>query len=143
MKRFLQASLLVLAVALGGALVGRAAPSFQNGLVTIRGTLGAISGANPVLKAGGQQIVLAGQSPYILKTLQDKRLRGQELEVIGTRSPRGSFVVQRLYAVHNGQLYRIHYYCEVCNITYNEPGHCYCCGRETKLQEVPVQNSSQ
>ncbi len=105
----------------------------------MRGTLTAGPGKGPALSAGGKQISLSGQSSYITKTLEDKRLLGQELQLSGVFTPGGSFSVRKLYAVRDGKLYRIQYYCEVCNITYVQPGHCYCCGRETELQEVPVQ----
>ncbi|HLI29995.1 MAG TPA: hypothetical protein VKV79_02705 [Terriglobia bacterium] len=117
-------------------------PKNHQSLTVIRGALGAIPGKGPFLNSGGKQILLSGQSAYILKTLEDKRLLNQELQLTGTFAPDGSLSVQKLYAVRGGKLYRIQYYCEVCNITYVQPGHCYCCGRETKLQEVPVQTGA-
>lgn len=119
------------------------APKPQQSLTVIRGALGAIPGKGPFLTSGGKQVLLSGQSAYILKTLEDKRLLNQELQLTGTFTPDGSFSVQKLYAVRDGKLYRIQYYCEICNITYVQPGHCYWCGRETKLQEVPVQTGAQ
>jgi hypothetical protein len=105
------------------------------------GTLAELSGNQPALRTPTKSFKLAGQSAYILRTLQDKRLLNQQLQLIGTMGPDGDFVVQRLFAVRDGKLYRIQYYCPVCNITYVQPGHCYCCGRETQLQEVPVGSS--
>lgn len=106
--------------------------------IVLRGSLNARPGNQRALDTGQKSYTLAAQSPYLLHTLQDKRLLHQELQLLGTVAPDGDFVVQRLYAVHNGRLYKIQYYCEVCNITYVQPGHCACCGRETKLREVPV-----
>lgn len=103
----------------------------------LRGTLAATQGG-PEIKTPEKSYVLAGQSPYLLRVLEDKRLLNQELEVEGAPEASGAFVVDRIYAVHHGKLYKIQYYCDVCNITYIQPGHCYCCGKETKLQEVPV-----
>ncbi|HEX5482206.1 MAG TPA: hypothetical protein VFZ08_06225 [Terriglobia bacterium] len=128
----------LLAFAAVPILASPAPPKPQSSLVILRGTLSSVSGKNPVLTANGKEYTLAGQSSYILRTLQDKRLLNHELQVVGTQGPNGDFVVQRMYDIHNGKLYKIQYYCEVCNITYVQPGHCYCCGRETKLKEVPA-----
>jgi hypothetical protein len=119
--------------------VGVAVPAQASQAPTVlRGSLSALPGNQPILQSGQKSYRLAGQSPYLFRTLQDKRLLHQELQLVGTFGPNGEFVVQRLYAVHNGKLYKVEYYCEVCNITYVQPGHCVCCGRETQLKEVPV-----
>lgn len=106
--------------------------------MVIRGTLGMAAEKGPELQTGQREYVLRGRSPYILHVLEDKRLFNQELQLEGAPGPDGTFVVDRLYAVKSGKLYKIQYFCDVCNITYVQPGHCFCCGRETKLQEVPV-----
>jgi hypothetical protein len=126
--------ILVLTPGIGVALPAQAAQV----PVVLRGSLNGLPGNQPTLETGEKSYKLVGQSPYILRTLQDKRLLHQELQLVGIVGPNGDFVVQRFYAVHNGKLYKIEYYCEVCNITYVQPGHCVCCGRETKLKEVPV-----
>ncbi|MGH9469547.1 MAG: hypothetical protein ACRD1N_04295 [Terriglobia bacterium] len=132
--------LMTAALALGGhsALAAQSRPASANGLVTVLGTLTNVPGKGPALESAGKEYVLQGQSAYLLHTLQDKRLLNQELQLTGAIAPGGALVVRKLYAVRNGKLYHVQYYCEVCNITYVQPGHCYCCGRETKLQEVPV-----
>lgn len=127
---------LVLALSIGAREPASAQPAQSP--TTIEGTLTLLPGNQPTLETGQRTYRLSGQSPYILRTLQDKRLAHQELQVIGTPGPGGDFVVQRLFAVHNGKLYKVEYYCEVCNITSVQPGHCVCCGRETKLKEIPV-----
>jgi hypothetical protein len=124
--------------ALSFAMGLMAAPQPSRQPMVLRGNLGLLPGNVPTLQTEDKTYRLAGQSPYILHTLEDKRLLHQELQLVGTVGPGGDFVVQRLYALRNGKLYKIQYYCEVCNITYVQPGHCACCGRETKLQEVPV-----
>lgn len=106
--------------------------------VEIRGSLDQIAGQAPRLDLAGKQYTLAGQSTYLLHVLEDKRLKGQQLQLTGEAGPGGTFVVSRIYVVRSGKLYKIQYYCQVCNIIYVQPGHCYCCGRETELQEVPV-----
>jgi hypothetical protein len=130
-----------LLLACSGSGFAGASGSTPRGLVVLQGTLGALPGNQPTLITPAKRFKLAGQSAYILRTLQDKRLLNQQLQLIGMVGPDGDFVVEKLFAVHNGKLYRIQYYCSVCNITYVQPGHCYCCGRETKLQEVPVSSA--
>ncbi|MGH9772906.1 MAG: hypothetical protein ACRD4Q_14620 [Candidatus Acidiferrales bacterium] len=125
-----------------GAALGQAISTPGRAVVILRGTLGAVPGKGPSLETPQKNYMLRGQSPYLLRVLEDKRLLNQELQVEGTAGAGGTFVVDRIYAVRNGKLFNIQYYCEVCNITYVQPGHCYCCGRETKLQEVPVTPSA-
>lgn len=139
-KRGVPPSFLILAVAITCAARGQTGASSTVGasLVTIRGALSALPGKGPALVMPQKEYVLSGQSPYILHVLEDKRLLNQELQLEGTPGPNGTFAVSRLYAVRNGKLYKIQYYCDVCNIIYVQPGHCYCCGRETVLQEVPL-----
>lgn len=137
------AGLLAIAFAATGMARGQAAQPRAASLMTIRGTLSEVAGKGPELAMSQREYILSGQSPYILHVLEDKRLVNQELQLEGTPGPGGVFVVSRLYAVKNGKLYKIQYYCQVCNIIYVQPGHCYCCGRETELQEVPVTPANQ
>jgi hypothetical protein len=134
---------LFLAAFLAGCVLasGAASPSASNAVVIIRGKLGALSGGQPTLATDHEHYKLSGQSAYLSKTLQDKRLLNQELQVVGTVQPGGGFQVRQIFAIHSGKLYKIKYYCPVCNITYVQPGHCACCGRETQLKEVPVNSN--
>jgi hypothetical protein len=136
--RFVAGCVGALVLALTIAAGATASPQAARGLIVVEGTLSSLPGNQPTLETSQKTYRLAGQSPYLLHTLQDKRLLHQELQLLGTVGPNGDFVVQRLFAVRNGKLYKVEYYCEVCNITYVQPGHCVCCGRETKLKEVPV-----
>lgn len=141
-KSAVLAGVLALAFAATGMARGQAAQAGAS-LMTIRGTLSEVAGKGPELAMPQREYILSGQSPYILHVLEDKRLVNQELQLEGMPGPGGVFVVSRLYAVKNGKLYKIQYYCQVCNIIYVQPGHCYCCGRETELQEVPVTPANQ
>ncbi|MGH9449779.1 MAG: hypothetical protein ACRD11_04480 [Terriglobia bacterium] len=125
-----------------GAARGEAAAAPGRSAVILRGTLESVAGKGPSLVTARKNYILQAQSPYLLRVLEDKRLLNRELQLEGTAGSGGTFVVDRIYAIRNGKLYNIQYYCEVCNITYVQPGHCYCCGRETKLQEVPVTPSA-
>ena len=104
----------------------------------LQGTLLSVPGSGPTLRARGKDIPLAGKNTFLFHTLQDKRLLNREVRLEGTARPDGTFEVSRLYTIHHGRLYRVRYFCDVCNIEALEPGDCVCCQRPTDLQEIPV-----
>jgi len=120
-----------------------AAQVSQEDVIKIQGILLSIPGKGPVLKTTQHDYQLAGQSDYLLHTLEDKRLLNRELRLVGTVQPDGSFQVRKIFTVRDGKLYRIRYYCDVCNIVAVEPGRCVCCQRPTKLQEIPVKSDDE
>jgi hypothetical protein len=97
-----------------------------------------MAGAGPTLRTAKKNYALAGKTPYLFHTLQDKRLLDREVRLEGTTRPDGTFEVERIYTLRNGKLYRVRYYCEICNIEALEPGDCVCCQQPTELQEIPV-----
>jgi hypothetical protein len=107
----------------------------------LEGILLATEGACPILKTHGEERALSATTPYLFHTLQDKRLDGREVRVEGAGKPDGSFEVQWLYTIQKGKLFRVRYYCRVCNIVALEPGPCVCCQQPTELQEIPVEES--
>jgi len=92
----------------------------------------------PVLQAQGKSIRLAGGDESISETLLDTRILGKQLRLQGEFRSDGSFEVSDLFAVNPDGLYKIVYYCNVCNITAFHPGNCICCQQPTILQEVPL-----
>ena len=116
-----------------GTLAARPKP-----LPALEGKLIDLPGKGPVLKMPDKVQVLTATTPYLFHTLQDKRLTGRELRVEGEWQPDGTLKVNHFYTVHNGQLFRVRYFCEVCNIEALEPGNCVCCQAPTELQEIPV-----
>jgi len=110
--------------------------------VVLEGILLSIPGTGPILRSQKKDYPLAGKTSYLFRTLQDKRLIDRELRVEGTTRPDGTFEVERLYTVRDGKLYKVRYYCEVCNIEALEPGNCVCCQQPTELQEIPVTEAS-
>ena len=106
-------------------------------LAVLVGTLVTTHGDCPFLRINGREQPLAANTPYLLHTLQDKRLDGREVHLEGTTQPDGSFEVQWLYTIRNGKLFRVRYFCARCNIVALEPGNCVCCQQPTELQEVP------
>jgi len=105
---------------------------------TLEGKLIFVSGTGPVLETPGKKYPLAGRNHYVFETLGDKRLRNDRVRLVGKTRADGNFQVNELYTIHHGELYRIRYYCETCNIVGLAPGKCVCCQQPTELQEVPL-----
>src|SRR5579862_1586459 len=112
-------------------------------LATIQGKLVTTRGDCPLVGIGGQQRALSADTPYLLHTLQDKRLEGREVRLEGVPQPDGSFEVHWLYTVHEGKLFKVRYFCATCNIVALEPGNCVCCQQPTELQEIPAVKSQE
>ena len=108
----------------------RPAPPLQGKLIqTARG---------PMLRIKGRDLPLSTVRTWHLNTLKDKRLAGREIRVEGDWAPDGTFKLSEFHTVKGGRLYRMRYYCEVCNIESLEPGDCVCCQAPTEFQEIPV-----
>lgn len=110
-------------------------------LAALEGELLTTGNKGPVLKMHDKEEPLSAVTRYVFHTLQDKRLDGREVRVVGARKPDGTFEVQWLYTIHNGKLFRVRYFCKICNIVALEPGPCVCCQQPTELQEIPVEES--
>jgi hypothetical protein len=120
-----------------GTSTARAADA-QNARKTLQGKLLFIQGDGPVLKTEAKQVSLAGRYEYIFRTLEDKRLRNDEVRLKGEYQADGNFRVDNIFTIHHGEVYRVRYFCETCNIVGLGPGRCVCCQQPTELQEVPV-----
>lgn len=119
-------------LALGQSLAQAASETLEGTLIT------AGEGRRPVLKTTKRDYTLAATSSYLLHTLQDERLTNREVRVEGTLKPDGTFEAAHFFTVRDGKLYKIRYYCSICNIAALEPGNCVCCQRPTELQEIPL-----
>ena len=129
--------LLVCAAALAASPL-RAAPGGARHLAALEGKLLSVPGQGPALQIHGKDQPLSATTTYLFHTLLDKRLFGREVRLEGTMKADGTFEVERLYTVRNGKLYRVRYFCKVCNLEALEPGDCVCCQQPTELQEIPV-----
>jgi hypothetical protein len=107
-------------------------------LVALEGKLLSIPEEGAVLRIHEKDQPLSATTTYLFHTLLDKRLANREVRVEGTMKADGTFEVERLYTVRSGKLYRVRYFCKVCNIEALEPGDCVCCQQPTELQEIPV-----
>ena len=132
------ALLVVCGVALGFAAGTARSADTQNTRKTLQGQLLFIQGTGPVVKTVKKEVPLAGRYGYIFRTLEDKRLRNDEVRLNGEYQADGNFRVDDIFTIHHGEVYRIRYFCETCNIVGLGPGRCVCCQQPTELQEVPV-----
>jgi hypothetical protein len=107
-------------------------------LAALEGKLLSIPGQGPALRIHEKDQPLSATTTYLFHTLLDKRLANREVRLEGTMKADGTFEVERLYTVRNGKLYRVRYFCKLCNIEALEPGDCVCCQHPTELQETPV-----
>ncbi len=90
------------------------------------------------------QLLVSGSDPVELMVdksvemvFRDPLLAGRLWELRGHVHEDDHFVIERMFTVKDGQLYRVTYYCEICHITTHEPGRCMCCQEETELREIP------
>ena len=125
-------------LALGSSSLARVEIPSASALETLQGRLTVASGDRTVLKTAQRAYTLSATSPYLSHTLHDQRLLNREVRVEGTLKPDGTFEVDHLFTVRDGKLYKVRYYCDICNIAALEPGNCVCCQRPTELQEIPL-----
>ena len=131
-------ALLALVAAVCLAASQAQAADTQNAQKTLQGKLLFIQGTGPVVDTAKKQVPLAGRYQYIFRTLEDMRLRNDEVRLKGEYQADGNFRVDSIFTIHHGEVYRVRYYCETCNIVGLGPGKCVCCQQPTELQEVPV-----
>jgi len=105
---------------------------------SLQGSLTVVQGGQPTLRTAKRDYTLSAKNSYLSHTLRDERLLNREARVDGTLKPGGTFEVAHLFTVKNGKLYKVRYYCDICNIAALEPGNCVCCQRPTELQEIPL-----
>jgi len=109
---------------------------------TLQGKLVNAGDSVPILKTEDKDYGLAARTDWLLHTLQDERLAGREIRVEGELLADGKFKVNHFFTLRDGKIYKVRYFCEVCNIEALEPGKCVCCQQPTELQEIPVETRS-
>ena len=129
---------LIVCTAVLTASLACAAQGTPHHLAALEGKLLSTPGECPVVRIHDKDQPLSATTTYLYHTLLDKRLANRQVRVEGTMKADGTFEVERLYTVRNGKLYRVRYFCKVCNIEALEPGDCVCCQQPTELQEIPV-----
>lgn len=69
----------------------------------------------------------------------DSRLRNRPVRLTALGVPdTKKLQVVRVQTVKGDKLYDVDYWCEVCQISLDQPGQCFCCGEEVELRERPV-----
>ena len=132
------ASVLVVWTAVLIASLTCSAQGMPHHLAALEGKLLSTTGDCPVVRIHHKDQPLSATTTYLYHTLLDKRLANREVRLEGTMKADGTFEVERLFTVKDGKLYRVRYFCKVCNIVALEPGNCVCCQQPTELQEIPV-----
>ena len=128
----MEAMVWALLVALGAAAVSPT-PSF------VRGKLVQREGKPSAIETAGHELVSAEGEPETLAVLNDKRLAGFDIELLGHYEAPARFMVGPFYTstsiiVHkDGKRYSVTYWCPVCSIRAYTPGTCVCCQQETNL----------
>ncbi len=123
--------ILVAALAAGAAAQ---APPAAKPETAITGRL-AHQGKIPVLKVKDKSYRLTASDDYVNAILQEERVVGREMRLEGRWKNAEAFEVDRLFSVRDGKLYKVVYFCDVCNITSYKPGRCDCCQQPTEVRE--------
>ncbi len=118
-----------------------AAPGPQT---SVRGKLVQQEGKAPAIETAAHGLVTAEGEPETLAVLNDQRLAGFDIGLMGHFDGRSRFLVGPFYTstsiiVHkDGKRYTVSYWCPVCSIRAYTPGKCVCCQQETQvdLQEI-------
>ena len=118
-----------------------AAQGASRQLAALEGKLLSIPEEGPVIQIHGKNQPLSATTTYLFHTLLDKRLANREVRLEGTMKADGTFEAERLFTIKEGKLYRVRYFCKVCNLEALEPGDCICCQHPTELEEIPVADS--
>lgn len=109
---------------------------------TVRGKLVQQQGQTPAVETADHKLVTLEGDGSTEHVLHDKRLAGMDLEAKGHFTTADHFQVDAFYthALHvikDGKRFQVTYWCDVCSIRQYEPGPCWCCQRETKLDLHP------
>jgi hypothetical protein len=121
------------------ALLAVPSPNSSSAQVSLRGTLVQREGKPPAIETADHKLLAVDGEPESLAVLNDKRLAGFDMELLGHYASPGRFTVGSFYTstsiiVHkDGKRYSVSYWCPVCSIRAYTPGKCVCCQRETHL----------
>lgn len=69
---------------------------------------------------------------------KESRVRKLKLQITGLLGNQNTLEIASLQALHDGKLYDIFYYCDICSITAYGPGDCPCCYNPLEFREKPA-----
>jgi ketosteroid isomerase-like protein len=134
--------MLIIAMMSSNSLLAAGAAVAMPASDTVQGKLEVGSDGSLRVAAAAGEVALTSSDSSILHTLQDPRMNGREVRLKGRleNSPgaAGLLDVAHVVTVHDGKVFRLRFYCHVCNIPATEPGPCVCCQRWTDLEEIPL-----
>ena len=133
-RRFTSLWFMAMMCALFSAVLRDGAPAAQH--TTIQGTLVVEPEKRPALQTKEKLVPLASADINLVATLSDSRVSGREMKLEGKFRDDGVFEVHRIFVVRAGALYRLIYFCEICNIVTFGPGDCVCCQAPVEPIEV-------
>ncbi len=124
------------------------APSAGAPVLELRGRIVCVSPSAEVQPCGEEtnrfalqpaegSLRLFSVSDLLTRMFEDEGVRERELVVRARLAPAGLETI-KVYSVHDGKLWDLDYFCEVCNIVAYAPGPCPCCRRPLVLRERPV-----
>ena len=70
------------------------------------------------------------------KIFTDPRIRERELQVKAWLRSKNRLEIIDVYSVRDGEVHDLSYRCDLCNITTDAPGPCWCCQQEFELRET-------
>lgn len=107
-------------------------------LVVLLGKLIQLDGKPLIFETAGKRLQIEGANEPVSATLRDPHLAGRKMRLEGKINKQGIFEITKLFTIRQEQLYKVRYYCEICNITDLSPGTCACCQGPTEFQEIPA-----
>lgn len=73
-----------------------------------------------------------------VQMFRDERVRDRLLEIKAWKRGADRIEIVKIYSVHEGKLFDIYFYCDLCKIRAFAGGPCWCCQQEFELREDPV-----
>ena len=104
----------------------------------VHGKLIQREGQTPAIETADHKMITLQGDGSTEHVLHDKRLAGLDVEAKGHFTASDHFQVdpfhtRPLYVIKDGKHLMVTFWCDTCSIRTYEPGPCWCCQRETKL----------
>ncbi len=90
------------------------------------------------LQTSGNKLYSFLSTDSMAEMFEDPAVRGLVLQITGNPAGDNRLEIIKVLSVHDGKLFDIFYFCDVCNITAYAPGPCACCRKELELKETPA-----
>jgi hypothetical protein len=94
------------------------------------------------LKTEDSQLFRFAQDDSAVGIFDDARVRARKLQIEAWVGEKGRLELIKVYAIHDGRLFDIYYFCQTCNIKAFVGGLCWCCQEDFEFRETPVDGDS-